>query len=153
MAVKPIRLVVAGSRSFKVIDGVRLLYLLTKKEEFRAVAIREIVLGGHPEGIDEAGRIWARRVGILPKFFYPEYHRYNPKRAPLVRNTKMAEYGDALLLIWDGQSTGSWDMFQKARLRGLPVFLSRPTEASLNYEFIPAGSKDYVNNSFLQVCK
>lgn len=44
------------------------------------------------------------------------------RTAPLARNTDMAQAADALVLLWDGQSTGSLDMLRKAEARGLAVY-------------------------------
>jgi hypothetical protein len=38
------------------------------------------------------------------------------------RNRKMAEYSDALLLIWDGESPGSSSMKKAMIALGKPVF-------------------------------
>jgi hypothetical protein len=34
----------------------------------------------------------------------------------------MADYGDALVLIWDGSSPGSASMKRLAQRRGLPIY-------------------------------
>jgi hypothetical protein len=34
----------------------------------------------------------------------------------------MADYADALVLIWDGTSGGSKDMMERALAKGLPVY-------------------------------
>lgn len=45
-----------------------------------------------------------------------------PKVAPLARNTHMASLGARLCIaFWDGRSTGTVDMMQKARIFGIPV--------------------------------
>jgi len=39
-----------------------------------------------------------------------------------IRNKQMAEYGDALLLIWDGESRGSANMKSNMKKLGKPVY-------------------------------
>ena len=43
------------------------------------------------------------------------------KRAGFVRNTEMANYGDALLAFWDGVSRGTKNMIDTATRKGLIV--------------------------------
>lgn len=43
------------------------------------------------------------------------------KAAGPIRNREMAQYGDALLLIWDGKSRGSASMLKEARSAKLPI--------------------------------
>ena len=70
--------------------------------------IEEIISGG-AEGVDWAGEEFA--IDFLDKeakVFQAEW--LNGVQAGHVRNKKMAEVGDALLIIWDGRSSGSADM-------------------------------------------
>ena len=46
----------------------------------------------------------------------------NGKAAGHVRNKKMAEYGDALLLIWDGKSKGSANMKKEMQKLNKPIY-------------------------------
>lgn len=58
-------------------------------------------------------------MGIhVEPFPYPD--GYGRAGGP-IRNAKMAEYGDALLLIWDGKSRGSQSMLREATKRKLRV--------------------------------
>ena len=45
--------------------------------------------------------------------------------AGFARNTKMAEYADALIAIWDGKSRGTRDMIDTAKKSGLLVVVYR----------------------------
>lgn len=84
-----------------------------------------VVLCGKARGVDTLGENWAKARGI-PVDPYPAKWReggeYNP-RAGHLRNTEMANNADALVAIWDGYSTGTRDMIEKARRRCLQVFV------------------------------
>lgn len=110
------KVIIAGSRDFD-----RLL-LVTWAAAECGFDITEVVSGG-ALGIDTMGERWAARRNIPVKPFYvspKDWDRYG-KRAGHLRNQKMAEYADALILIWDGCSPGSANMKQQAVRMGLPV--------------------------------
>ena len=92
-------------------------------------------------GVDTAGLRWARLRGIPVEFFpaWPKHlefanherikdeviHPLPPtqgRSAGAIRNSYMADFGDALLLIWDGKSPGSTNMFGQMQRRNKPVF-------------------------------
>lgn len=86
--------------------------------------ITEVVSGG-ARGIDLAGELWAEAnpTGrIIPvKRFLPEWANQG-KAAGVLRNTQMADYADALILVWDGASKGSGDMLKKAKANNLRIY-------------------------------
>lgn len=82
--------------------------------------ITEVVCGG-ARGIDESGRVWAENIGIPVKYFYADWNTFGRAAGP-IRNQEMAEYADALILIWDGESSGSKDMFKRAKICGLKIY-------------------------------
>jgi hypothetical protein len=47
------------------------------------------------------------------------------KGAGFIRNTKMAEYSDALIAIWDGTSRGTAHMIRTAWRKGILVYVHR----------------------------
>jgi hypothetical protein len=53
--------------------------------------------------------------------------RYNAM-AGFARNQKMADYAEALVAVWDGRSSGTRDMLDRARARGLKVFVHIGTQ-------------------------
>jgi len=121
------KLIIAGSRtlhpSLNFIDSI-----INQNE----IMVTELVCGG-AKGVDQCGAKWA--------YFYPEqgvrYH--NPvleikitnfpadwdkhgKAAGHIRNKQMADYADALLLIWDGESRGSANMKDNMIKLNKPVY-------------------------------
>lgn len=112
------KLVIAGSRSIYLLP--RAIMELVKQFDIRSI---EQVVSGKAEGMDTAGEEFALEyVGPAEqsiKPFPPEKEKY-PERCYKIRNRKMAAYGDALLLVWDGSSSGS------AHMKGAMLELGKP---------------------------
>jgi hypothetical protein len=107
------KVIIAGSR-----HGVHPLdvYAAIKESGFE---ITEVVSGG-AMGVDSLGEAWARQEGIPIKQFIPDWDRIG-KAAGFARNRDMAKYGDALILVWDGESRGSAQMKKMAGFYHLPI--------------------------------
>lgn len=109
------KLIIAGSRT-----------VTATPEEIKALVEHynlkptEIV-SGTAHGMDRCGEDFAHKFGIPVAEFPADWDRYG-KSAGHRRNSQMAEYGDALLLIWDGQSPGSKGMKNVMTTLGKPVF-------------------------------
>lgn len=91
--------------------------------------ITEVVCG-MAKGADLLGKEWADTFGVPVKPFPvtdEDYRIFGRYQAPKVRNGRMANYADALILIWDGKSGGSADMLSKAKERGLRYFVHKVT--------------------------
>lgn len=82
--------------------------------------ITEVVSGGC-RGIDLAGEMFAENYAIPVRRFLPEWENEGKGAGP-IRNSQMADYADALILIWDGSSRGSADMLRKAKKKGLKIY-------------------------------
>lgn len=111
------KLIIAGSRDLYV--SVEELHDIIGKTLGNLV-ITEIVWGMAP-GIDSCGKEYADAFKIKDKPFPADWNKYG-KPAGSRRNLQMAQYADALLLIWDGRSRGSANM--RARMKGMkkPVY-------------------------------
>jgi len=132
LAVHPIagglaRVIIAGSRRF---DGVEIGRRYGSNLVRRAIAEsgwaarQEIgcVIHGAALGIDRcAGAVCA---GVYPVVSFPvrkiEWETF-PGVAGHLRNAKMAENADRLILIWDGRSGGSKKMLEIAQRKGLLI--------------------------------
>lgn len=117
------RTIIAGSREITDYD------LVLKAIEESGYTITEVVSGG-ARGVDVLGEKWAEKAGIPVKQFLPKFDPENFRSkwlAPLERNTEMANYAEALILVWDGKSTGSQDMFKKASKNKLKIHVKRTT--------------------------
>lgn len=125
------KLIIAGGRDMRVSYNF-ILSLLTYYE-IKLDQITEIVQG-EAAGIDYCGKMFALKANIPFKSF--PYKSELGKAGGPVRNAEMAEYADALLLIWDGNSRGSNSMKSQARSRNLFIMenILRPTLQSKRKE-------------------
>jgi len=111
------KVIVAGSRSIEDISVVRLAI------EASGFEITELVSGG-AIGVDSLAEKWARNKKIPVKQFKPQYNKFHAKVAPVLRNTSMAEYAEALIAVRKvGKSNGTDDMIEKAKARNLKIFI------------------------------
>lgn len=111
------RTIIAGSRNLKF--STEFVFELINKSGF-AFATSRVVSGGAP-GIDGIGEIWALASGIPFDRYKPDYKRYPPKVAPIMRNKEMADNADALIAIWNGKSRGTKNMIDEAKARNLKI--------------------------------
>lgn len=109
------RVIVAGSRQ---IMDLGLVEAAIKESGFE---ITEVISGG-ARGVDLLGELWAIRNSKEIKRF-PANWDANGKAAGPIRNGLMAEYGEALVAVWDGTSPGTKDMIAKAQAKGLKVYV------------------------------
>ena len=82
------------------------------------------VVSGCCRGADRDGEHWADDFGI-PVQRFPADWRTNGKSAGPIRNRQMAEYADALIVVWDGASASTKNMITEAKRRGLRVHIYR----------------------------
>lgn len=119
-----LKIVIAGSRSISemkyLIDGI------SKAVEMGIIkpAIRYEIISGGAIGVDTLARDFAQQYGYTLKEYKPDYGQYG-KYAPLRRNTEMAIYGDVLIAIWDGRSTGTQHMVSEMRKLNKPVYIHK----------------------------
>ena len=110
------KVIIAGSRKFDD-HAHHLIRYAVKMSEFD---ITEVVSGG-AIGVDEYGELWAETNAIPVQRFIPDWQKHGKKAGP-IRNGQMAEYGDALIAIWDGVSPGTKDMIAQMKRRRKPIF-------------------------------
>ncbi len=126
---KTMKTIIAGSRHINDYD------IIFKAIEDSGFKITEVVSGA-AKGVDSIAVVWGEWHGIPAKLFPAEWddleapgafvtvkngRMYNVK-AGFQRNQKMADYADALILIWDGYSKGSADMLRRAKKNSLKIF-------------------------------
>lgn len=103
--------IIAGSRTF---NDYSLLQSVCDEAE-----ITEVV-SGTAAGADKLGERWANERNIPITQFPADWNKWG-KRAGFLRNVQMAEYGEALIAFWDGESKGTKMMISEAEKRGLTV--------------------------------
>ena len=101
------KIAVVGSRKLTSID---LSEHLLKED------VEEIVSGG-AVGIDSCAAKYAEENGLKLTVFLPEYERYG-RGAPIVRNKKIVDYADKILIFWNGTSKGTLSVINYARELG-----------------------------------
>ena len=108
------KVIIAGSRDITDRD---LVYRAVAESGFE---ITEVVCGA-ARGADCCGAHWGVDHGVPVKLFHPDWDKHGKAAGP-IRNRQMAEYADALILVWDGQSKGSANMLNHAVACGLRVY-------------------------------
>lgn len=82
--------------------------------------ISEFVSGG-ALGVDSSGEWFAKHETRIPvKVFKADWDKHGKAAGP-IRNAEMADYADALILVWDGTSSGSKNMLVTAQKKGLKI--------------------------------
>lgn len=89
----------------------------------------DAVVSGGAEGVDLKAKEWAKKNKIEYVEHLPDYGRYGSRRAPLERNVLIANDCDALIALWDGDSTGTMHCAMKARKAGKPTWVARWVES------------------------
>jgi len=113
------KVIVAGSRTilkYPVVEEC-ILDAIKKNNLF----ISEIV-SGRAKGPDLLGETWALKNGVKISAFPADWKKYGIS-AGFIRNQEMADYADALIAIWDGQSNGTLDMIERAKEKNIPIFV------------------------------
>jgi len=112
------KIIIAGSRTIK--DRHRVISAIYSSGW--AGKITELVNGDCPTGVDAIAYSlfygmdaanYGFCSGIIPiKLFSAEWSKHGKAAGP-IRNAEMAEYADALILVWDGKSNGSASMLRE----------------------------------------
>lgn len=108
--------IIAGTRTASLEDVIKALKFCSFTED-----ITEVVSGG-AKGPDSYGELIAEEMSTPIKRFPAEWKKYGAYAGHL-RNQQMAEYADALIAIWDGESKGTQDMIQKAEKENLKIYV------------------------------
>ena len=109
--------IIAGSRT--IVDKI----FIKKAIRNSKFIITEIVSGG-ARGVDSIAIEIAKEWSIEYVVFPAQWNIYG-KSAGFIRNKQMAEYSDALIAIWDGESRGTLNMIETASKFGLEIFVEK----------------------------
>lgn len=109
------KVIIAGGRDFSDYETLssncdRILQNVKKVE----------IISGRCSGADELGERYARERGYKIKLFPAQWGTLGRKAGP-IRNKQMAEYSDALIAFWDGESKGTGGMIGLAEENGLQI--------------------------------
>ena len=87
------------------------------------IEITEVISGMAP-GVDTLAVQYSQENNLPLKEFHADWNQYKRAAGP-IRNREMANYGEALIAIWDGESRGTKNMIEEATKRGLRVYVKR----------------------------
>ena len=109
------KVIIAGSRH--ITDRLAMV----KAIEQSRFEITEVV-SGTSRGPDTLGESWALANNIPIKVFPAEWSKFGNVAGP-IRNSEMAKYADAAIILWDGVSKGTLNMIKNMVLRDKPYFI------------------------------
>ena len=109
------RVIIAGSRNISDRSG------LLKAIKQSGFDITEVV-SGKARGVDTIGETWAVANDIPIKQFPADWSKHGNAAGP-IRNSMMAEYADAAIIIWDGKSAGTLNMIKNMHMLDKPYFI------------------------------
>lgn len=91
-------------------------------------AAKSKVDGTWRASVDQLGERWSREfLDKEPTLFPADWEKYD-RRAGYIRNQQMADYAEALIAVWDGESRGTKHMIDCAKNKGLQVYVHRTDE-------------------------
>jgi hypothetical protein len=96
------KVIIAGSRT---LSDYGIIELAVTNSKFTPIEI----ISGCAKGADRLGELFAKNHNLPVKYFPADWNRFG-KAAGYKRNQQMAEYGDALVAVWDGKSKGTGHM-------------------------------------------
>ena len=122
------KVIIAGGRD---IEDYELLLEAVLNAGFDITA----VVSGTARGADKMGERFAEEAGIPVYQFPADWDKYGRAAGP-IRNQVMADFGDALIAIWDGKSRGTKGMIELAQKKGIPVHveLIKPKTVDLTWK-------------------
>ena len=121
------KVIIAGSRE---ITDYGFVAAVIKRSGFD---ITEVV-SGTAHGVDRLGEQWAVQNGVPIKYMPPDWNLHGKAAGP-IRNKEMAEYADAAVLVWNGESSGTKNMLENMQKIGKPYFIDVKTRGDVVLNF------------------
>jgi hypothetical protein len=109
------KVIIAGGRDFSDYQ-----LLVEKCDKYLANQTNIEIVSGTAKGADSLGERYAKDKGYNVKPFPADWAAFG-KRAGYLRNEQMANYANALIAFWDGESRGTKHMIDIATEKGLLV--------------------------------
>lgn len=117
---KEYRLVVAGCRDYNdySVASVEIEKHIKKCDANCSV----IIVSGCAEGADKLGERYATEHHLNIERYPAEWDKYGKSAGP-IRNERMAEVADGVLVFWDGKSRGTKNMIENAKKANKPYVI------------------------------
>lgn len=112
------KIIVAGTRS--ITDYAVVERAIRMAELERGWSVDEIV-SGNARGVDSQAESYAQRNQIRLRTFPADWDSHSDAAGP-IRNRSMAEFADALVAVWGGESKGTLNMIETAKQKNLQVY-------------------------------
>ena len=116
---KEYRLVVAGSRDF---DDYALLS--AELDKLLSGKTNITIVSGTARGADRLGERYAAEHNLRIERFPAEWEKYHKGAGP-IRNAKMVQSADAVIVFWDNESSGTKNIIECARKQDIPYRIVR----------------------------
>lgn len=126
------KLIIAGSRKLRTPVDIMTYFLDSLNIDYRELGKDFEIVSGGAKGSDESGENWAISYRLCGLKVFPADWDGHGKAAGPIRNRKMANYADALLLIWDGKSRGSQNMKNEMLKLKKPIYEVILTECNVS---------------------
>ena len=117
---KEYRLVVAGCRDYNdySVASVEIEKHIKKCDANCSV----IIVSGCAEGADKLGERYATEHHLNIERYPAEWDKYGKSAGP-IRNERMAEVADGVLVFWDGKSRGTKNMIENSKKANKPYVI------------------------------
>lgn len=112
------KVIVAGGRmmnNYELLKSKLDAILVNKAKQFKIQ-----IVSGTANGADRLGERYAKERGYSIKQFPADWDGFG-KRAGYLRNAQMADYADALVAFWDGESKGTNHMIELGKSKNIMV--------------------------------
>jgi hypothetical protein len=110
------RTIISGSRNASYENVVDAINASGFKDEI------SLIISGTARGADTYGEIYAIENNIKIEVYPADWDTFGKQAGP-IRNLQMAKNAEALIAVWDGESRGTKNMIQTAKLLGLKIFV------------------------------
>lgn len=105
----------------------------------------DTVVSGGANGPDSWAEAYAQEHGFDAKVYHAEWKKWG-RAAGIKRNASIVADADVLLAFWDGESRGTADSIERARKKGIPLYIVGPSDrmSALPRGGTPTASSDPV---------
>ncbi len=89
----------------------------------RGLSLNTIVVSGGARGVDRVAESEARKRKLQVLTIRPDFERYPPEKAPMIRNKRIVQRCDRMVAFWNGHSPGTLNGIRHAERMEKPVLV------------------------------